>query len=175
MPKSPYFNTGSKTRRLGRGGTWGSTPDSTAPSTGSVADRTRIDTGGGLAEAIQSFIALEPGIVAYNFYSTANAAAQHLTSGGSAISITVPFRGSIIAVTANASAAVSGTYSAYVNGAASGAQATLSTGTAAYSAYIKGDYEVQAGDRVTITASSVSGVAVVNTAIYIVQDPSTVI
>ena len=88
---------------------------------------TTVETGGSIQDAINREIITEPGIVPFVFYSLTNAAGQLLRPGGAtALSIPVPFRGSVIGLSFQASTACSGTYTVYLNGGAVGAAFTVS-------------------------------------------------
>lgn len=152
----------------------GSSPSGNLSSPGGL-DRSTVYTGASIQDAINADVITEPGIVAYSFYSLTNAAGAMLRPGAAAaVAPIVPFRGSVIAVSVVASTACSGVYTVYIGGSATGALDTLATATSAYQPFIKGTYILDAGDSISVVASSVATSAAVEVTVYVTHDPSAV-
>ena len=129
-----------------------------------------------IAQSASSAAITEPGIVAYSFYSTTNASGQWLRPGAAnALSVPVPFRGSVLGMSFRASTACSGTYTVYFGGTASQAKLTVSALTSTYSTWPKGTYGFAAGTAVDVRASNVATSAVVEVIVYVAQDPTSIL
>lgn len=149
--------------------------DTTSDSSGIGTSVVRVETGATVWDAIQAEVITEPGIVPFSFYSLTNAAGQMLVPGAAAaISLTLPFRGSVIGLTFNASTACSGTYSVYLGGVATDVELIESAATADYQSWPKGTYGFAAGTTLDVRASSVTTSAAVLCTAYVIVDPSQV-
>jgi len=114
-------------------------------------------------------------VVPYTFYSTTNAAAQMIHTSTTAVNAYLPWRGSILALAVKASASCTGTYTVYLNGAATSCYLTLAGSSSNAATYVKGTYPVTAGDTLNVTASSTSTSAVVEVTVFVLQDTTAIV
>jgi hypothetical protein len=139
-----------------------------------VGTRTRSSIGTSIEESIDNIVIVNPGIVSYSFYSLTNASGQMLRPGaGSALSVVLPFRGSVVGLTFAASTACSGTYTVHLNGTASTALLTEIADTSDFKAWVDGTYGFVAGTTIDVRATSVTTSAIVEVIVYVLIDPNT--
>lgn len=108
------------------------------------------------------------GLIGLSFYSATNSNGTLLTpSITTAISRTVPWRGSIVGVTVDTTANVTGDYEVRLNGTATSVEASLRASSHTQELTAKGATPVAAGDLVTVVASGCSGTAQVFVTVYL--------
>lgn len=117
-----------------------------------------------------------PGVVPFAFYSATNASGQMLRPGiAAAVSVDLPFRGSIVGLAVRCSAANSGTYTVHVDGTATEAAVVLSSDTNGLETYSKDSFEVADLQAVDVRITDESGGNPVEAVLYISVDPSTIL
>lgn len=135
-----------------------------------------VSVGSSVQTAQDELLETAPGIVPLSFYSPTNAAGQMLRAGvAAAVPVDLPFRGSIVGVAVRASGANTGTYTVYVDGAATAAEVALAAETSNLQTYEKSSFEVAAGQTIDPRISGESGANPVEVIIYISIDPSTIL
>ena len=116
------------------------------------------------------------GVVTFTFYSLTNATGDMLRPGAAtALAVPLPFRGSIIGMTVQASVACSGIYTVELGGTAQVPAVSLNAGTVDYEAWARGTHGFSAGSSLTVTATGVATSAVVEVVVYVTQDPTTIL
>lgn len=148
---------------------------STAPA-GPGLPTSSVNVSQSVSQIQEADLTTAPGIVPYTFYSLTNASGQMLRPGvAAAISVDLPFRGSIVALVAVASAADSGTYTVYIDGVASAALVTLSASTGEIEIFEQSEHEVAEQQSIDVRASGVSSANPIEVTVYVSVDPSTIL
>lgn len=153
-------------------------PTTSGGSTGSYTAPTTVITGASVSEqvAISSEAIFTDGLLAFPFYSLTNASGQMLRPGAAAaLSIPVPFRGSIVGLSFVASTACSGTYTVHVNTVAQTPKIVVSAGTAATATFPESDFTFAEGSVLDVRATGVATSAVVEIIMYLAQIQSTIL
>lgn len=116
------------------------------------------------------------GLVPLAFYSATNASGQMFRAGAAAaISITLPFRAQLRALTVAASAADTGTYTVYRDGVATSGAVSLSADTAETETFPIDAVPFTEGQTLDVRASGVSSANPVEVIAWLSLDTSTVL